>query len=130
MIEDKVIRKVARLLSMTKEEALVIMTEVANRLSVTEEEAVVIITKAEEGGEFSSEDFHTWFAERFIPNLVFIDQAGYTKMCVNALKTVATTAPTDYGSSRQRDFGQIWADITRGYLGEYAFKLLLQQKKG
>lgn len=102
--------------------------KVANLLSITREEAKVIITKAREGGEFSSEDFDAWFSKRFTPNLVFIDETGYTKMCVNALKTVSTTVATDYGSSRQRDFGQIWADKTRGYLGEYAFKLFLQQK--
>lgn len=102
--------------------------KVANFLSITREEAEVIITKAEEGEEFSSEDFDAWFSKRFTPSLVFIDETGYTKMCVNALKTVATTVATDYGSSRQRDFGQIWADKTRGYLGEYAFKLFLQQK--
>ena len=104
------------------------IAKVENHLYITREEAKVIITKAKEGGEFLSEDFDMWFSKRFTPNLVSIDETGYTKMCVNALKTVATTAPTDYGGSRQRDFGQIWADKTRGYLGEYAFKLFLQQK--
>ena len=130
MLEDEIITKVAKPLSITREEAIDIITKVANRACVTEKEAVVIITKAKEGGELSSEDFDKWFSKRFAPNLVLIDQAGYTKMCVNALKTVATTAATDYGSSRQRDFGQIWADITRGYLGEYAFKLLLKRRWG
>lgn len=49
-------------------------------------------------------------------------------MCVDALKILGTTAATDYGSSRQRDMGQLWADMTRGYLGEYAFKLFLKQR--
>jgi hypothetical protein len=49
-------------------------------------------------------------------------------MCINALKILKTTAAHDYGSSRQRDMGQLWADMTRGYLGEYAFKLFLKKK--
>lgn len=48
-------------------------------------------------------------------------------MCIDALKIVSTTAGTDFGSSRQRDFGQVWADMTRGYLGEYAFKKFLEK---
>lgn len=51
-------------------------------------------------------------------------------MCVDALKILGTTAPTDYGSSRQRDLGQLWADMTRGYLGEYAFVAFLKQRWG
>ena len=128
LLEDEIIKKVKRPLSITREEAIDIINKVANRARVPEKEAIDIINKAKEGREFSSGDFHTWFAERFTPNLVFIDEAGYTKMCVNALKTVPTTVATDYGTSRQRDFGQIWADKTRGYLGEYAFKLFLEQK--
>lgn len=48
-------------------------------------------------------------------------------MCANALKTVGTTVATDFGSSRQRDFGQIWSDKIRGYLAEYAFLLFLKK---
>lgn len=49
-------------------------------------------------------------------------------MCVDALKIIGTTAGTDFGSSKQRDLGQQWADMTRGYLGEYALKLFLKEK--
>ena len=34
---------------------------------------------------------------------------------------------TDFGTSRQRDFGQAWADKTRGYLGEAAVVLFLKK---
>ena len=106
------------------------IVKVVEHLPITRKDANVIVTKADEGGELFFVDFDRWLAKRLEPNLVFIDQVGYTKMCVDALKTVATTVATDFGSSRQRDFGQIWADITRGYLGEYAFKLLLEKRWG
>jgi hypothetical protein len=51
-------------------------------------------------------------------------------MCINALKIVNSAAATDYGSSRQRDLGQHWGDLTRGYLAEYAFALYLQKVWG
>ncbi len=51
-------------------------------------------------------------------------------MCVDALKILKRTAATDYGSSRQRDLGQLWGDMTRGYLAELAFILYLKQAWG
>lgn len=51
-------------------------------------------------------------------------------MCIDALKILERTAATDYGSSRQRDLGQLWGDMTRGYLAELAFILYLKQRWG
>ncbi|MDR2942670.1 MAG: hypothetical protein LBV17_08795 [Treponema sp.] len=106
-----------------------IIDKVSSSINVEHSTAITIIEKALAGGEitdFSSSDH--WLNERFIPNCVFIDEDGYAKMCINALKILDKTAATYYGSSRQRDMGQLWADMTRGYLGEYAFKLFLMQK--
>ena len=92
-------------------------------------DAVTLISKAITGGEIvesSGTAISEWIEKRLKPNAVLIDLRGYTTMCVDALKIATSTAPTDYGSSRQRDLGQLWADLTRGYLGEYAFKLFLQ----
>ena len=98
-------------------------------LGIDEEEATKIIEKAKSGGEISeSYGLEEWLADRFVPNTVLIDEAGYTKMCVDALKILSTTAATDYGGSRQRDLAQLWADMTRGYLGELAFLLFLKKK--
>lgn len=71
-----------------------------------------------------------WLAQRFLPNIVWIDEFGYTQMCIDALKILHLAAATDYGSSRQRDLGQHWADMTRGYLAEYAFIKFLEKKWG
>src|SRR3990167_4309840 len=104
---------------------------VSKKLDITKEESEKIIEKAVIGGEVSEDgDFGPWCKDRFLPNCVLIDETGYSKMCVDALKILSRTAPTDYGSSRQRDLGQLWADMTRGYLGEYAFLLFLKERWG
>lgn len=100
-------------------------------LGVAPGEAEKIVEKAIAGGEITG-DFPAsrWLKERLLPNVVQIDEDGYARMCVDALKILGRTAATDYGASRQRDLGQLWADMTRGYLGELAFTLFLKQKWG
>lgn len=105
-----------------------IILKVATLISVDEKEAEMIVEKAIKGKETTKDDLEKWFNERFVPNVVFIDEDGYARMCIDALKILGTTAATDYGSSRQRDLGQLWADMTRGYLGELALKLFLAKK--
>ncbi len=106
-----------------------IKKKIAEKLFVSEVEAEKIIEKAEAGLEINSAcPAEVWLEKRLLPNTVIIDQDGYAKMCVDALKILGTTAATDYGSSRQRDMGQLWADMTRGYLGEYAFALFLKTR--
>jgi hypothetical protein len=107
-----------------------VVKKIQKTIDCTEQEASKIIEKSIIGGEISdSFNFEQWVNERFIPNVVFIDRKGYAKMCVDALKILGRTAPTDYGSSRQRDLGQLWADMTRGYLGEHAFQIYLNSKR-
>lgn len=104
-----------------------IKERIKSELGVDTAFADVIIEKAISGGEIAAErDIDKWFSDRFIKNCVLIDETGYSKMCVNALKILSTTAATDYGSARQRDLGQMWADMTRGYLGELAFTIFLK----
>src|SRR3989338_8646532 len=94
--------------------------QIKDSLKVDETEAEKILAKAFEGLEIKTyNEIKNWVNERLLKNCVFIDEQGYAQMCVNALKILSTTAATDYGSSRQRDLGQLWADMTRGYLGEY-----------
>jgi hypothetical protein len=99
---------------------------ISGKLRVNLIEAEKILDKAIIGGEVDS-DFDEWFNQRFLPNVVFINEDGYSRMCIDALKILGKTAATDYGSSRQRDLGQLWADMTRGYLGELAFKMFLDK---
>jgi len=105
-----------------------VVRDLAEFLEIPLEDVVTILDKAVSGGETTIENERAWFENRLRPNTVFIDESGYSKMCVDALKTVQNIAGTDYGSSRQRDLVQKWADTTRGYLGEVGFQKLLQDK--
>lgn len=91
-----------------------------------------IIEKAIAGKEIDEnnlvDSINEWFINRFSKRLVYIDEKGYAQMCIDALKILKTTAATDYGSSRQRDLGQLWGDMTRGYLAEYALAKFLAEK--
>ncbi len=106
---------------------------IASHIPVDENEAKIMVAKAIAGGECPSPDrsvVDRWITERLLPNTVLIGLQGYTEMCVDALKIASGIAATDYGSSRQRDLGQLWADMTRGYLGEYGIKLFLMNNWG
>ena len=106
-----------------------IIQSISELLKIDVKESTLILDKAKIGGEITSTfDDSQWFEQKFKPNIVTIDEDGYARMCVDALKILGNTVATDYGSSRQRDLGQLWADMTRGYLGEYAFKLFLKKK--
>lgn len=101
---------------------------IIEKLGISEKEAVVILNKAIAGGEIKNDEIENWVSKRFLPNIVFIQENDYAKMCIDALKILGKTAPTDFGGSRQRDIAQLWADMTRGYLGEQALIQFLEQK--
>lgn len=111
------------------ENRLVVET-IASVLHLSQSEALKIYEKAKVGGECTDSNAMFWLEERFLPNILWIDEIGYTKMCIDALKILHTIAATDYGTSRQRDLGQLWGDMTRGYLAEYAFIQWLEQNWG
>ena len=95
---------------------------------LTQEEIQKIVEKSIAGGELTDEsELNAWLTNRFFPNVVSINEIEYSKMCIDALKILGNTAATDYGGSRQRDLGQLWADMTRGYLGEMAFSIFLKK---
>lgn len=87
-----------------------------------------ILEKAVLGGESAESDLREWYEHRFKPNVVFVEQKEYGAATIDALRIITHTAGTDFGGSRQRDLAQRWADFTRGYLGEQAFKQFLATK--
>lgn len=107
-----------------------IVQQIIELLSVQAPEAEMIFKKAIEGGELNILTPTEWFEQRFKPRVVWISEDNYAHMCVDALKIAGKVAATDFGSSRQRDLGQIWADMTRGYLGEQALLEFLKQRFG
>ncbi|UZX16809.1 hypothetical protein KQ693_12865 (plasmid) [Thermus sp. PS18] len=55
-------------------------------------------------------------------NATLLTKKDYLRAAVVALSFAHRFARTDYGSSRQRGFGQLWGDAIQGILGEIAFQ--------
>ena len=65
-------------------------------MKINLKEAENIIDKAVSGGEIgNAASFEDWINKRLLPNLLFIDEKGYSQMCIDALKILSKTAPTD-----------------------------------
>ncbi len=75
-----------------------------------------------------SEDILSWYNNIFKKNLFVLDQNDYSEASIDALKKQFSLAGTDFGSSKQRDLGQKWADTIRGYLGEIGVRKLFKKK--
>lgn len=73
-----------------------------------------------------------WLQKRLMPNTVSIPEEMYKQALYSAFRLVVLgdIAKTDFGSSRQRDFGQMLTDFTRGFLGEAATKLFFDERFG
>ena len=113
-----------------KEYNQISISKIQSALGEDEASATKIIAAAIQGRETTNEPdaIENWIDQQLIPNTLLIDKDGYTEMCIDALKTISTQVLTDFGTSRQRDFGQAWADTIRGYLGEYSVVKYLQRE--
>jgi hypothetical protein len=61
---------------------------------------------------------------------VVLDENDYLKAAVYGLNLAPKLAGTDYGTARQRDLGQLWTDVIRGFLGEVAVAKWLKERFG
>ncbi len=103
--------------------------QISELLNISLDKAQKFYEKSNSSGEFSNtEESEEWFDKRFKKRLVFLSAGDYEESCLTSLKALSNFAETDFGSSRQRDFNQKWADTTRGYLGEKAFQNFLFDK--
>lgn len=59
-------------------------------------------------------------------NATLLTKKDYLRAAVVALSFAHRFARTDYGSSRQRGFGQLWGDAIQGILGEIAFQKFIR----
>jgi hypothetical protein len=75
-----------------------------------------------------NKDLLDWYSNIFKKNLFILDQNDYSEASIDALKKQFSLAGTDFGSSKQRDLGQKWADTIRGYLGEIGVRKLFKNK--
>jgi len=85
------------------------------------------LIRGAEGGREIQQNIEKWI-ENLKFQLVWLDKEDYSKALIRALWLAPRFAGTDFGSSRQRDMGQIWTDTARGFLGEIAFTKFLLEK--
>lgn len=71
--------------------------------------------------------FESWL-ERFKYQFQWLDKDDYSRALIRALWLAPHFAGTDFGSSRQRDLGQVWTDTARGFLGEIALSNFLKER--
>ena len=97
---------------MSKEDCL---KKISNLLNTPMETSERLYKISLSSGEFSiGDDFEGWFKNRLKENVVFLNKSDYEEMCLSSLKALQNFPGTDFGSSRQRDFNQKWADTIRG----------------
>jgi hypothetical protein len=122
--------------SYAKEDSLKIAKQIAGSHDIkpytNEELAEVImagaktgeITKEKRGASYHLTNVEEWFKERLMPNTIILSKEQYKLALYRSLKllVLGNIAQTDFGSSRQRDFGQRWTDFTRGFLGELGIR--------
>lgn len=89
-----------------------------------------IIRGAEGGSEFDEGNFDTWLNNRFIPQIIWLSSDDYARGITRALSQALIFASSDFGSSKQRDLGQLWTDTARGLLGEIAVQRFFTEKLG
>ena len=103
--------------------------QISNLLGLNELDSKKFYRKSHISGEFLNEsESEKWIEKRLKNNTVFLTKEEYEETALSALKSLKNFAGTDFGSTRQRDFNQKWADTTRGYLGEKAFQKFLLKR--
>jgi len=85
-----------------------------------------LLRGVEGGSEINA--FNNWLQNRFLPQLIWLDKDDYTRAITRALPQALKMTASDFGSSRQRDLGQLWTDTARGFMGEIAVKKFLEEK--
>jgi len=71
-----------------------------------------------------------WFKNRVCFSMVVLDLNDYVTALAHSLRIAPNLAATDYGTSRQRDLGQLWTDTARGFLGEIALGRFAKERFG
>jgi len=87
------------------------------------------------GAEVGSEvkqcgSWETWLEQRGNFGTVMLDHTDYVTALTHSLRIAPNLAATDYGSSRQRDLGQLWTDVARGFLGEIGLARFIKERFG
>lgn len=88
-----------------------------------------IVRGAGGGSEFDG-GFENWLETRFLPQTIWLSSDDYARGITRALPQALIFAGSDFGSSKQRDLGQLWTDTARGLLGEIAVQRFFVEKLG
>jgi len=95
------------------------------------DQAKKLADSARKGGEIPEFSlFEVWLQQRASFGTVMLDSMDYVTALTHALRVAPNLAPTDYGTSRQRDLGQLWTDVARGFLGEIGFAKFMRERFG
>lgn len=98
---------------------------------ISAKQAEKIYESSKKGGEIARyESAESWLHNRFLPNTVILNRDDYVLALTQALRVAPKLAGTDFGTTRQRDLGQLWTDTARGFLGEIAFARILKRNFG
>ncbi|HUW43816.1 MAG TPA: hypothetical protein VMV95_02565 [Bacillota bacterium] len=143
-MSENSLKKIKWRKSNAKDDSLLVAEEIANKHKIdpyTQEELSDVIRAGvraneialeKEKGSYYLKDVEKWFTHRLIPNTIVLTKEDYMKALYRAFRllVLANIAMTDFGSSRQRDFGQRWTDFTRGFLGEIGIEKFFKEKLG
>ena len=90
------------------------------------------IKKEKRGRSYVVVNLEEWFTQRLMANTITLSEDDYKRALYRSFRllVIADIAKTDFGSSRQRDFGQRWTDFTRGFLGEIGIEQFFKKKLG
>ena len=96
-----------------------------------QDQATKLVNSAVTGGEIhKSFSFEMWLQQRASFGTVMLDSTDYVTALTHALRIAPNLAATDYGTSRQRDLGQLWTDVARGFLGEIGLAKFMRERFG
>lgn len=98
---------------------------------VNEKQAGRLYDAAKKGGELDNFALISdWIDQRLAPGIIVLSRHDYLTALTRSLPVAMNLAGTDYGTTRQRDLGQLWTDTARGFMGEIAFRKFISGRFG
>lgn len=94
------------------------------------EDADKLVDGAYKGAEVKQSGLEAWMKDHAAFATVVLKQDDYVTALTHALRIAPELAATDYGTSRQRDLGQLWTDVARGFLGEIGLARFVHDRFG
>jgi hypothetical protein len=112
-----------------REKVKEIMMEHGLREHTAEDLTEKLLRAAINGGELGQTNADEWLS-RLDEQLVWLSTDEYARALIRGLSLAPSYAPIDFRTGGERDLVQIWADSTRGELGELGFVKFLKERFG